>query len=137
MHQLLTLYHFLQLHPLYWQAPLTMLTASGLFDWFKHKVALEGKKTITGYLTALGTIIVILHLAIVGATFASPLGLLKMTAQQTVFFIGGLNLVYNFLTHGVTKFLQDAQAEATTPSTTPSQKNPALSSAVEAGVAPF
>jgi hypothetical protein len=144
MQTLITIYHYIQMHPLYWQVPIGLLTTSGSFEYLKHKLELQGKAKVTAYLSLVSTLVVLLHAAIVGITFAGPLGLLKGLGTQTVFFLGLLTVTYNFLTHYVVTFLQDAKAKAVaTQATTaaPAQINHSgtqpVGSAVDAGVVTF
>ena len=133
--------YFLQAHPLYWQAPLVLLLHSAAFSWFKHKVALEGKARITAWLTATSAILVYLHLAIVGLPVLVSVHALKLTAEQTVFYVGGITLAYNFLKDRVIAFLTSAESAAPAPKqptvVTPENQNspePTTPAAVDSGV---
>jgi hypothetical protein len=133
---LISIYHTLQTHPLYWQTPVGLITTSGVFEYVKRKLALEGKAKITAYLSGVSTIVVLVHAAIVGLTFAGPLGLLKGIGTQATFFLGLLTVTYSFLTTKVVAFLQAAKADAKTSPATPPQKNQTATStpAAEGGV---
>ncbi len=138
MDKIVAFYQFLQTHPMYWQAPLAAIATSGAFEWIKHKLALEGKKKITSLLSLLALLEVMVHMAIIGVTVPGLTALFKISAQQSLMFLGILNLIYNFLTHPVAKLLADAKAAAAsgTASATPPQINQgANTSAAESGVA--